>query len=224
MKTKFIIGLVVLLVAGLTSCTLEKRHYRNGFYVSGLRSHEQPVKETENEVVVENPLASTADVTEERIAEPVQVITTAEETSTTRTKDIVPTAVQKESNTDHVAVENAAPSAPGLIVPDKKQAIGAGIAAAIFFFLGMAGLVIKGTAGPVGIFIGAAFVCFILCIILASFLYPKETQVKTPKEESTYTPKDKAIAGVGLGLLIVSLLAIVTIVYLFLEIFVGLFY
>ncbi len=188
---------------------MEKRHYRNGYYISGFPNRDQAVKEITNNENVETPETVPATVVHENAAEPIHVTTVVEETLATPTQDVVSTTAKKENETDHVAVKHPSQARPGIIEPDKKQAIGAGIAAALFFFLGMGGLVITGGSTGVGIFIGAAFVCFILCIVLASFLYPRETVVKAPKEKPNDVPTaDKTVIGIGLILLLVSALAV----------------
>lgn len=212
MKIASIIGLVVVLVAGLSSCSIEKRHYRNGYYLSGFHSRDQEVKEIANSENVEFPEAVPTVVVEENATEPIRVSNVAEQNLATPTQDVVSTSAEKEIDPDPVAVKHPSRVTPGIIEPDKNQAIGAGIAAALFFFLGMGGLVMTGAGGgggAVGIFIGAAFVCFILCIVLASFLYPKEAKVKVPKEETGTMPSgDKAVIGIGLTLLFLSALAV----------------
>lgn len=196
------------LLCGFTSCNIQKRLYRNGFYVdrpdrveSTRLSSVEDVQLTENIATEESVLCSDA----KDSVDAVQV----------QTSDSVSSAVKQTQHTDIVtdrvlekrSVKNHSAALP--LETDKKQAIGAGIACAIFFALGMVGLIVKGTSGPVGVFIAAAFVCFFLCMILAAFLYPREKKVEQPKESApSGANKTVAIAGLVIGVILLSIFSV----------------
>lgn len=220
MKHTLILLLVVVLLCA-QSCTIEKRHYRSGFYVNGLLKREKPEQEKANETALE---------ISEVLSAPELPISSAEPELPNVTEGENPAAVEATTGTefipatndgDQVSSESVTTETAPKIEQDKDQAIGAGVAAALFFLLGMTGLIIKGTAGPAGVFIGAAFVCFVLCVILASLLYPRDPVVKPPKEQESKI--DKATLQIGLGLMIAAILGILVLAFLVLQIFIGLF-
>lgn len=204
MKNNFIIGVLVILIVGLTSCTIEKRHYRDGFYVDWNMNSAK----TQETVALNEPTSSPQ--LPIRIVEavdtsssPVEVKQQEENSLVTNHQAPFVISEKKETETPQDVTVNSEKSAvPSPIEKDKKQAVGAGIAAAIFFILGMVGLIIKGTAPPTGIFIGAAFLCCIVCIILASLLYPQETRVKQPKSESPNKGSPGSAAPVAAGIIV----------------------
>jgi hypothetical protein len=205
-------GIVIVLVAGLTSCTIEKRRYRDGFYVdwnhSAAKSSEStaltgPVVSPEVREQIVVPDVANSIGPEVRQTEVIPL------TTDLRTPLIDGHGSEPETPEEiNLNPEKSQTHAP--IEKDKKQAIGAGVAAAIFFILAMVGLIIKGTAPPVGIFIGAAFLCCILCIVLASFLYPRDPVVKQPKEPAAASPASTVtlIAGIVIAAIILSVLGV----------------
>lgn len=220
MNKSVLIGLLVIIVGGLTSCSIEKRHYRKGYYINGFHKDYRsiPSEDTSaaNNAIELNDRESPQDLINEenKVESVVEVADAPAERHTYDEKtsvDIIPK--QEAVTTPSDKNSSAAPK----LEKDKKQATGAGIAAAIFFLLGMAGLVIKGTAGAVGIFIAAAFVCFLLCVILASFLYPREPVVKQPKEEMSETKH--TTLGISFAILVAIMLAVLAIFGLVLGIF-----
>jgi hypothetical protein len=191
MKQRSVIVFVIAALIALSSCTLEKRHYRSGFYVhrTGETRTPAPAGTSFSEPVRD------ADI-------PAQVLVAGRDTIPTHVQQenedaplIVPSPVERttavaEPQTVAEPQRNAEKKrAAAPITKNKQQAVGAGIAAAVFFALGMTGLIIKGVGGAAGVFIVAAFVCCVLCIILASFLYPRDPVVKQPKEP-TVVPTD----------------------------------
>jgi hypothetical protein len=207
MKNIFIVGILIILVSGLTSCTIEKRHFRNGYYVDWHTNDTRKVaSQADRETEVESVTILSAEASNSQEQVPV------------RTEIVVPLSSQVDApgqvnetqstghfnkRTDAVEIPEVYSSeSPAPIEKSKEQAVGAGIAAALFFLLGMAGLFIQGAASPFGAIIVGAFICCLLCIVLASFLYPRETPVKQPKveAESTGDKNGKGITKVGLGI------------------------
>lgn len=200
-STAAVLLLITVLVA---SCTIEKRHYRNGFYVnrSGAAHTENAADDLAQPVAPrkENPLARVLPLKDTLLQQQRDGISYAAPAPSFVKEQ--PAAVPETRVEPTVNTEKK--HAPAPIEKNKKQAVGAGIAAALFFALGMVGLIIKGTAPPVGIFIGAAFVCCILCILLASFLYPREPKIKQPKEPAV-TEEGRVPLRVALGVIIAGI-------------------
>lgn len=230
MRKLSIVGFVILLIAGFSSCTIEKRHYRDGFYVDW-NNHSAKTQET---VALNEP--TSASELPIRIVEVVDTSSSAFEVKQKEEISLVTnhhgpfvTSEKKETETPQDVTVNAEKSSSPLpIEKDKKQATGAGVAAAAFFILGMAGLVIKGTAPPTGIFIGAAFLCCIICIVLASVLYPQETRVKQPKNESPDKGSPGSAAPVAAGIVIAAAIIVcgfitLTLGLFFLDLFLQIF-
>jgi hypothetical protein len=217
-------GCVFFLLAGLSSCTLEKRHYRNGYYVDWSRNSTTHVESsTQDSPEVSNDLSNRIiPVTDSSCSVPEAKPTDAISSDEGDKIHLVASGKHEEETLRDVTYNPEKTQSPLPIEKDKKQATGAGVAAAIFFILAMVGLVIKGTAPPTGIFIVAAFVCCVLCIVLASFLYPRDPVVKQPKDETVI--KNKGIAAAGIGLLIVGFLIFVLFFGLLLSIFTDLLY
>lgn len=222
MKQKFILVIVLAVLALFSSCTLEKRHYRKGFYFNRPGGAET-TRVVRGEPAVVPAQAADGPVTAQQHAGDTAVALSGRDSVATNVERRLP-AVFRENAVDEQPIDKKLPlethSAPAPLEKDKQQAIGAGVAAGVFFVLGMTGLIIKGTTGPVGVFIAAAFICCLLCIILASFLYPRDPVVKQPKE-----PKgEMSQAGkIGIGLLIAVFAICVLIAGLFLSIFTSLF-
>lgn len=219
MRQKIYLVILLAVCCAVTSCDVQKRLYRKGFYISWPEKMlASKTKTAETPVSLENSVEEETDViTGTRVvADSVQTATTdssaagaADSASGKRETVGRPERVLEKPAVRH---HTAAP-----LEKDKNQAIGAGIASAIFFILGMLGLILKGVGGPIGIFIGASFLCFVLCMILASFLYPREPKVKQPKDEVA-TSMDP-VAKIGIGLLIFVFLILVLIAFFFLSIF-----
>lgn len=228
MKYSLILLIAVVLLCA-QSCTIEKRHYRNGYYVSTHLNAEggqvflnrekqecRNVRDGEPEIEM---VSSVSEVEAVHVNPDLPCVTEGESPAVTPTTgaEFIPAT----NDAEQLGNESASPEPAPKIEQDKDQAIGAGIAAAIFFVLGMAGLVIKGTSGPAGVFIGAAFLCFILCVVLASFLYPREPKVEKPKEakepKQPTANSDKVIIGIGLSLFLLAVLGVLVGAFLFLQ-------
>ncbi len=224
MRGKFIFGIVLLLIVGLTSCTIEKRHYRDGFYVDRNRN----VPEKSEVASVHEPTAAQTLLTRIlRVSDTTSTVVIAKEQdelslTADRALPNVVAGKSEQETPEEVLVHSEKSKSPAPIKKDKNQAVGAGVAGAIFFLVAMAGLFIKGTAPPVGVFIVGAFVCCILCIMLASFLYPREPVVKQPKDETVV--KNKGIAAAGIGLLTIVFVICALIAALVISIFTELFF
>lgn len=221
MRQKIYLIILLAVCCGVTSCDVQKRLYRKGFYVNWPEDIlALKTKTTEAPVSLENAAEEETDVITGTgaVADSVQTATTDSAAAGAASVDSASvkreTVLHPERVLEKPAVKNHA-AAP--LEKDKNQAIGAGIASAIFFILGMLGLILKGVGGPVGIFIGASFLCFILCMMLAAFLYPREPKVKQPKDEVA-TSMDP-VAKIGIGLLIFVFLILVLIAFFFLSIF-----
>lgn len=217
MKISAGIGFVLIVVAGLTSCSIEKRHYRDGYYVrSNFGKENVQAAKKDDAAVTVTPQAVENSAEAEIVVPDVSVINLQEnkesDVANPIEHSVTAPSADSEIETDQEAkVPQPAPK----IETDKKQAMGAGIAASIFFFLGMAGLFITGTNNAVGIFIGAAFLCFLLCVVLACVLYPREPRVMQPKEESS--TGDKVGLGIVVALLVASGLLALTFIVWFLN-------
>lgn len=208
--------MLLAVCCAVTSCDVQKRLYRKGFYINW--PHDilaSETKKTEAPVSLENAAEQETDVITGAGVDADSIQTAATDSSTADSSSVKRgTVLHPERVLEKPSVKNHAASP---LEKDKNQAIGAGIASAIFFILGMLGLILKGVGGPVGIFIGAAFLCFILCMILAAFLYPREPKVKQPKDKVA-TSMDP-VAKIGIGLLIFGFLVLVLIAFFFLSIF-----
>lgn len=223
MRQKFSIILLLALLCGLTSCGIQKRHYRNGFYFN------RPGGNATAQTNTPEAPAELENAAEEKTDVPPQTETATDSDTALAPSPGDTAVVDAERNSgelsypDRVLQKSSAEhhAAAPPITKDKKQAVGAGIAAAIFFVLGMVGLIIKGTAPPTGVFIIAAFVCFLLCVVLASFLYPRDPVVKQPKEPvGSLDPAAKF----GIGFLLVVLFITIAIGGLFFTLFTDLFF
>lgn len=211
MRSFFLSLLVLFLLCGLTSCDVQKRLYRNGFYwdLPGGKATTQTTPPAEA-VEVESSVNEETGAPETEVTSTTEAASdTARVESTADTSAVVQNQPEAISHPDRVFEKPSVKEhAAAPIRKDKQQAVAAGVAAAIFFGLGMAGLIVKGTAPPAGVFIIAAFVCFIACVMLASFLYPREPVVKQPKDSTAITPMEK----VGIALLVIAALIMLSMV------------
>ena len=212
MRKLSVAGLFIVLVVGFASCTIEKRLYRDGFYIDRHDSKrvDGDVKHDRANIAKVFPAEPIAPVAEPIVA---GTQTISQETKSEEAREskiaIPPPVADRVYEKLPEKIQQAAPP----IEKDKKQAMGAGVAAAIFFLIAMGLLFFSGAGMQVGIFVGAAFVCCLLCIILASFLYPKEPVVKQPKEAGA--PLDTATKiGIGFALAIFALLVLIVVGFL----------
>lgn len=227
MQQKIYLIVFLALCCAVTSCDVQKRLYRKGFYIERATDLlTSKTHKTEAPVSLENAAEEETDVITGTVVVADSTQTVAADSATDLSAGAsADSASQKREPVLHRERVPEKPEVKGHtaapIEKDRKQAMGAGIASAIFFILGMLGLIIKGTAGPVGIFIGAAFLCFILCMMLAAFLYPRDPVVKQPKDKVA-TSMDP-VAKVGIGLLIFVFLVLLLVAFFFVSIFGGLF-
>jgi hypothetical protein len=206
-----------------SSCSIEKRHYRSGYYLGSARSHSTSAGFDESKERVET---SVADHSSARIADTALHDTLAC-TGATHERGVESSAPTERSyNKSTVKIQPVSlkyspvhKKLPSPIEPNKELATWFGVMAAIFFIGGILTLIAFGIGGPLIFVTALFFTCAVLCVIFASLLYPKTKSEKESSEKVAHSEGAQNVARLGALFLAGVFLVVVGLLALFLTAF-----
>jgi hypothetical protein len=210
MKTAFFFryALLLLLPLVLFSCTMEKRHYRSGWYISGidLKKHAEPntiAAAPKIETVAPSETVPAIAVAEKPPGEPLPAKAEIKQASPAR--KIIPATAAAEKHEAKAVIKKK--TSKSLVAPaknnwkDEQRSKYFGIGSGILF---VAGLVAMALFAPVSLFVALFAAAFVTLVLHLSMRVPKEHPQPVPEESKKKKGNDGtnyAIIFLGIWLL-----------------------